>query len=185
MTERPAFNHPRDDGEGKAASAGGHGRSRRPYPVSPQLFVGRWRKVREGVPFLDFEGGRRPSGAGRARATGRLSRDTGLGRREAAAESGRSSHEVGSRGLCALSLSPAPGSAGRGTLMRRCDPYFSSPRCARAEPCATRRPAPAQLRALEPTEFQPWPWQREQECYAPVSQSKTHSFCYFQECASL
>lgn len=26
--------------------------SRRPYPHSPQLFMGRWRKVREGVPFL-------------------------------------------------------------------------------------------------------------------------------------
>lgn len=109
----------------------------------------------------------------------------GWGGEEAVAESGRSGHEVGSRGLCALCLRPAPGSAGRGPLVLRCDPSSSSPRCARAEPCATRRSAPAQPRAFEPTEFQPWPWQREQECYAPVSQSKTHLFCYFQECSSL
>lgn len=53
----------------------------------------------------------------------------GWGGEEAAAESGHSSHEVGSRGLCTLSLSPAPGSAGRGPLVRRCDPSSSSPRC--------------------------------------------------------
>ena len=49
-------------------------------------------------------------------------------------------------------------------------PYIPSlAQSARAEPCATQRSSPAQLQALESTEFDPGPWQREQEYYTPNS----------------
>lgn len=137
MTERPAFSHPRDDGEGKAVCrrtwplnlkflASG---SRRPYPHSSTLYV----KMEEGegrgpISGLGKEGGGQAELAEPERPED--CRETpGWGGEEAAAESGHSSHEVGSRGLYTLSLSPAPGSAGRGPLVRRCDPSSSSPRC--------------------------------------------------------